>query len=142
MSETNSKKRVVILGGGISALTAAYYLSDTQELREKYDVTVYQMGWRLGGKCASGRNAQAAHRIEEHGVHVFSGFYANAFAMLRDCYESLDRPLETPLSTCIGAPIRRSSRIIGSALWKPSTNVGIVGTCLSTPTLPNCRATV
>ncbi len=97
-----TKKRVVILGGGLSGLTAAYHLSDTEEMRACYDVTVYQMGWRLGGKCASGINVQANHRIEEHGVHVFSGFYANAFTMLRECYASLDRPPATPLSSCLG----------------------------------------
>ncbi len=49
------KTRVAVLGGGVAAMTAAFELSRTEELRQKYDVTVYQMGWRLGGKGASGR---------------------------------------------------------------------------------------
>ena len=67
MSEATKKTKVAVLGGGVSAMTAAFELTDTQELRDKYDVTVYQMGWRLGGKGASGRNAEYGERIEEHG---------------------------------------------------------------------------
>ena len=44
------RKKVAILGGGGAAMTAAYHLSSTPELRERPEVTVYQMGWRLGGK--------------------------------------------------------------------------------------------
>ena len=43
------KKRVAVLGGGAGALTTAYYLSRTQELRDTYEVPVYQLGWRLAG---------------------------------------------------------------------------------------------
>ena len=56
---------VAILGGGAGSLTAAFELTATPELRERYDVTVYQLGWRLGGKGASGRREIAggpAHR--------------------------------------------------------------------------------
>ena len=52
-----TKRKIVILGGGVGSLVTAHYLSRTPELREKFDVTLYQMGWRLGGKGASGRNA-------------------------------------------------------------------------------------
>jgi uncharacterized protein with NAD-binding domain and iron-sulfur cluster len=31
-------------------------------------------------------------RVEEHGLHVWFGFYFNAFHMLRDCYGHLGRP--------------------------------------------------
>ena len=50
----------------------------------RYQVTVYQMGWRLGGKGASGRGV--ADRIEEHGLHLWMGFYENAFRLMRECY--------------------------------------------------------
>jgi uncharacterized protein with NAD-binding domain and iron-sulfur cluster len=50
---------------------------------------VYQLGWRLGGKGASGRGV--ATRIEEHGFHVWFGFYENAFRLLRECYSELKR---------------------------------------------------
>ena len=80
----------------MAALAAAYELSCTDELRSRYSVTIYQRGWRLGGKCASGRAAHPADtgskRVEEHGLHVWFGFYYNAFHMLRDCYAQLGQP--------------------------------------------------
>ena len=51
---THSKK-IAILGGGIAGLTTALHLSATPELRAQHEITIYQMGWRLGGKCATGR---------------------------------------------------------------------------------------
>ena len=44
-----AKQRVLIIGGGMSALTTAYQLSRTAELRERYAITIYQTGWKLGG---------------------------------------------------------------------------------------------
>ena len=41
----------------MAGLVAAYELSRPPELRARYEVTVYQLGWRLGGKLASGRDA-------------------------------------------------------------------------------------
>jgi uncharacterized protein with NAD-binding domain and iron-sulfur cluster len=84
--------RVAILGGGIAGLTAAFELSATPELRERYHVTVYTMGDRLGGKGASSRNAEQGNRVEEHGLHVWFGFYENAFGLMRRTYAELDPP--------------------------------------------------
>ena len=69
-------------------------------LRDKYDVTIYQIGWRIGGKGASGRNPDPkyGYRIEEHGLHIWFGFYDNAFRMMRDCYEELARDPSMPLA--------------------------------------------
>jgi uncharacterized protein with NAD-binding domain and iron-sulfur cluster len=93
------RHRVAILGGGAGSMTAAYYLSCTPERRARFEVTVYQIGWRLGGKGASGRRASAAQRIEEHGLHVWGGFYHNAFRSMRECYQALGRPADAPLSS-------------------------------------------
>jgi uncharacterized protein with NAD-binding domain and iron-sulfur cluster len=95
-----AKTRVVILGGGIGGLTAAYELSRTQALRDRYDVCVYQLGWRLGGKGASGRDPRPQYgaRILEHGLHIWGGFYENAFAMMREIYGALGRAPGTRLS--------------------------------------------
>ena len=93
------KQRVAILGGGMASIVAAYELTSTPELCERYDVTVYQLGWRLGGKCASGRNAKHGQRIEEHGLHIWFGFYENAFRVMRDAYEKLGRQPGEPLAT-------------------------------------------
>ena len=71
-----------MVGGGVSGMVAAMALTQP-ELAGKFDVTVYQMGWRLGGKGASGRNAAQASRIEEHGLHIWFGFYDNAFTWMR-----------------------------------------------------------
>jgi len=84
--------KVAILGGGCGGLAAAWSLTATPELRERFEVTVHQRGWQLGGKGASGRmaqdgNSQAGHRIEEHGLHIWFGFYAHAFRMLRQAYQ-------------------------------------------------------
>jgi uncharacterized protein with NAD-binding domain and iron-sulfur cluster len=92
--------RVAILGGGMAGLSAAWRLSEPG-WRERFDsITVYQRGWRLGGKAASSRGANG--RIEEHGLHVWLGSYDNAFALLRECYAELDRATtdpETPIRT-------------------------------------------
>jgi uncharacterized protein with NAD-binding domain and iron-sulfur cluster len=82
-----AKTRVVILGGGVGAISAAYQLTSFPSWQDRFDITLYQMGWRLGGKCASGRNAEQAQRIEEHGLHVWHGFYDNAIRQMRECYE-------------------------------------------------------
>jgi len=84
--------RVAIVGGGCAGITAAFELT-RPEHRGRFAVTVYQQGWRLGGKGASGRGENG--RIEEHGLHVWLGFYENAFRLLRECYAELGRDPET-----------------------------------------------
>lgn len=76
----------------MAGLAAAWRLSDPDA--EPAEVTVYQRGWRLGGKGASSRGPNG--RIEEHGLHVWLGFYDNAFRVLRSCYQELDRPSTDP----------------------------------------------
>ena len=100
MSESGQRKtKVAILGGGVGALSAAFELTSASGWQDQFEVTVYQMGWRLGGKGASGRNAVMGQRIEEHGLHFWLGFYENAFRMMRHCYQENQRPLTTPLAT-------------------------------------------
>lgn len=86
----SGKTKVAILGGGPAGLAAAFGLSETEELREQYDVTVYQVGWRAGGKCSTGR-AGPAQRIEQNGTHYLFGCYDNAFAIARNAYQELER---------------------------------------------------
>jgi uncharacterized protein with NAD-binding domain and iron-sulfur cluster len=80
--------RVAIIGGGCASTAAAFELT-RPELEGRYQVTLYQLGWRLGGKGASGRGP--SDRIEEHGLHLWMGFYENAFRLMRDCYAELGR---------------------------------------------------
>ena len=79
-------------------MAAAFQLTATPELRAAHRVTVYQLGWRLGGKGASHRNPDVHQRIEEHGLHVWGGYYENAFAVMRACYDALGRPPGAPLA--------------------------------------------
>ena len=95
---SGAKRRVAVLGGGVGGITAAFELTATPEMRERFDVTVYQLGWRIGGKGASGRNRAAGNRIEEHGLHLWFGFYDNAFRLMRDAYAELGRPADAPLA--------------------------------------------
>jgi uncharacterized protein with NAD-binding domain and iron-sulfur cluster len=80
-------QKIAILGGGIAALSAAFELTDDPGWQQQYEVTVYTLGWRLGGKGACGRNQSYRNRIEEHGIHLWMGFYENAFNLMRHVYE-------------------------------------------------------
>jgi uncharacterized protein with NAD-binding domain and iron-sulfur cluster len=87
--------KLAVLGGGPAALAAVYYLT----LREpnRYDITVYEMSWRLGGKTSSGRQGPE-ERILEHGLHVLFGGYHNVFDMMLGCYDALSK--EAPDAAC------------------------------------------
>lgn len=78
----------------MAGMAAAWRLSEPGWREEFESITVYQRGWRLGGKGASSRGAFG--RIEEHGLHVWLGSYDNAFRLLRECYAELDRPATDP----------------------------------------------
>ena len=110
---SRNKGRVAILGGGMAGLSTAWRLS-TPGWRERFEsITVYQRGWRLGGKAASSRGAHG--RIEEHGLHVWLGSYENAFRLLRECYAELDRPRTDP-----AAPVRTWDQAL-----IPADNLGL-----------------
>lgn len=105
---------MLILGGGLGALTAAFELTRTEAARRRFHVTLLQHGWRLGGKAASGR-AGAEARIQEHGLHLLMGFYDNAFQVMRACYGELrpdpaerfqhwDDAFKAEYSVWLGAP--------------------------------------
>jgi uncharacterized protein with NAD-binding domain and iron-sulfur cluster len=96
---TVSKRKIAILGGGAGALATAFELSAVPNWQDRFDITIYQLGWRLGGKGASGRNRDHFNRIEEHGIHLWLGYYENAFDVIRKCYAENARPLSAPLAT-------------------------------------------
>ncbi len=78
----------------MAGLSAAWRLSEPG-WRDRFEsITVYQRGWRLGGKGASSRGENG--RIEEHGLHVWLGAYENAFTLMRECYAELDRATTDP----------------------------------------------
>lgn len=92
-------KKIAVLGGGMGSLTTVYNLTSDPDWKLKYDITVYQMGWRFGGKGASGRNQALGQRIEEHGLHLWFGFYDNAFNLIQQCYKDNNRAPQMPLAT-------------------------------------------
>ncbi len=92
------REKIAILGGGVGAMTAAFCLTEQPGWQNRYEIDVYQMGWRLGGKGANGRNASLGQRIEEHGLHIWFGFYENAFAMMQSAYAELNRSASAPLA--------------------------------------------
>lgn len=101
------RQRIAILGGGIGSLSAAWALTSQPDWQQRYEITVWQQGWRLGGKGASSRNPALHHRIEEHGLHVWAGFYANAFRVIQEAFAELDRPAGSRLATWQDAFLRR-----------------------------------
>jgi uncharacterized protein with NAD-binding domain and iron-sulfur cluster len=109
-----SRGSVAILGGGMGALTTAFELSEGTWTDRFERITVYQRGWRLGGKGASSRGRNG--RIEEHGLHVLLGYYDDTFDVMGRCYEALDRAQSDP--TC---PIRTWDQAVA-----PSNLVGVV----------------
>ena len=84
-------------GGGISSCVTAWALTNDPNWKDQYEITIYQQGWRLGGKGASGRNKKYGQRIEEHGLHIWLGWYRNAFKMIQDVYAELNHSEGMPL---------------------------------------------
>src|SRR5215470_580694 len=85
---SDRKTKVAVLGGGPAGLAAAFGLSDTAEQRAKYEVTVYQMGWRAGGKCSTGR-AAPTQRVEQNGTHYLFGCYDACFDTVKRSFDEL-----------------------------------------------------
>ena len=114
-----NQKRVAVLGGGVASLASVWELVHRSE---DVEVTVYQMGWRLGGKCASGRNTAIADRIEEHGLHILFGFYENAFDMYREVFDELETSEDDPLKSWKDAFVGKDSFTLAEhvgADWLP-----------------------
>lgn len=114
-----TKKKVAVLGGGLGAMTAVAWMTEDPAIRETLDITVYQMGWRLGGKGASGRGV--GKRIEEHGLHIWFGFYENAFRTMRGALDQLGKsgsPVKTFAS--IDAAFTPQSLVTFTENWKGS----------------------
>jgi uncharacterized protein with NAD-binding domain and iron-sulfur cluster len=78
----------------MAGLAAAWELSRPEHSDHIAAITVYERSSRLGGKGASSRGIHG--RIEEHGLHVWLGYYDNAFRLIREVYEELDRPRTDP----------------------------------------------
>ncbi len=108
--------RVAIVGGGCAGLAAAWQLSK----QPGYEVAIYEKSWRLGGKGASGRDKDG--RILEHGLHIWLGFYENAFRMMHDCYAEVENNNWGPDAT------RPQDRLAHGSMddaFFPEPNIGV-----------------
>lgn len=95
-----ARRKIAILGGGVAALSAAFELTAQDPLHQLFDITVYTIGWRLGGKGAVGRDREKGYRAEEHGLHVWTGFYDNAFELVDRLYAAMkDLDLSPPFGS-------------------------------------------
>lgn len=77
---SRTKKKVAIIGGGLSGLSCGKYLSDT----ENYEVTVYEARDVLGGKVSAWKDGDGDWI--ETGLHIFFGAYPN----MMNLFEELD----------------------------------------------------
>ncbi len=117
---------VAIIGGGCASIAAAFELTRPRH-KGAYHVTIYQLGWRLGGKGGSGRGP--ARRIEEHGLHVWLGCYDNAFQLLRQCYDELKASAKTRKAKGRDAKARGAKKL--SQDWDqfflPDSHIAVAG---------------
>lgn len=82
---TGRPVRVLIVGGGCAGMATAWELAKLPG----YEIDVVERSLRLGGKGASTRDSHG--RVLEHGLHVWLGFYENAFALMRECYAVVEQ---------------------------------------------------
>ncbi len=112
MSDNNkARTRIAIVGGGPGGIATAFWLTSTQALRDQFEVTLWTRGWRLGGKGATGRNASEHNRIEEHGLHLWLGFYTDSFRTMREAFAELG-PHATGTFTSVDqafSPVRQAA---------------------------------
>jgi len=74
-SKKNKVKRIVVVGAGISGITAALrILENTKEKKQKVELTVLEKEDRIGGKCYSYVDKRNKKLITEWGAALFSAF--------------------------------------------------------------------
>ena len=112
------KTRVAILGGGIAALTTAFELTEQDPDKSSYEITVYTLGWRLGGKGAVGRDKSQYGRAYEHGLHVWAGFYDNAFDVVKRLYARIGKDPDA-WKTCFEPLAHFTAMEYVGGAWKP-----------------------
>ena len=67
MPADSPRTKVAILGGGVGAITAAFELTDPS-LNGRYDVTVYQLGWRLEVAGLSGTSRWSGYHTARYAI--------------------------------------------------------------------------
>lgn len=117
-----TKKKIAVLGGGLGSMAALAWITSQPDAEALYDITVYQMGWRLGGKGASGRGV--GKRVEEHGLHIWFGFYENAFKTMRMALAEIAKATPPPVATFpdVEAAFTPQSLVTFEESWKGAWN--------------------
>src|ERR1700741_1259511 len=111
------KTQIAILGGCIGAVTAAFELTEQDPEATRYDIPIYTLGWRLGGKALVGRD-EKDWRALEHGFHVWAGFYDNTFDLVQRLYARLKHPPDEWRSKFEGLNHFTAMEFV-DGLWKP-----------------------
>lgn len=115
---TDSRKRIIVVGAGISGLTAAWRLQ-----RNGFDVTVLEAEDHVGGKMASVE--RDGFRLNR-GAGVYAGSYRGLFRVIDEL--GLTAKLTKP-ATVVGVMYN------GSPQWLRGDGLGVVIDFLRTPVL-------
>lgn len=73
---SDSTDEVLIIGGGLAGMTAAYELA-----RRGCSTTLIEGSERLGGKAGA---SMVDGNVEEHGYHIFPAWYQNVWRLVDD----------------------------------------------------------
>ena len=87
---SDNRQKIAVIGGGVGAITTTDAITTIPDWKTHHDMALYQLGRRCGGKGGPGRCADRHDRIKEHGLHIWVGFYENAFRLMRDCCLTLN----------------------------------------------------
>eukprot|EP00962_Isochrysis_galbana_P026588 scaffold8260_cov109-Isochrysis_galbana.AAC.4 len=85
----SQRKKVAIIGGGLSGLACAKYLSDAG-----HEPTVYEARRVLGGKVSAWQDADGDWI--ETGLHIFFGAYPNMMKCARVCGDGSRKQAPSP----------------------------------------------
>ncbi|MGH7965860.1 MAG: FAD-dependent oxidoreductase, partial [Candidatus Binatia bacterium] len=75
------KQRVVIVGGGLAGMVVARELLKHND--QNMEVVILEATPHLGGKAGAGLKRDRGV-YEEHGYHIFPGWYANTRHLLKE----------------------------------------------------------
>ena len=100
-------KKVATLGGGAASCAAALALTGQPGWKDHYEITIYQVGWRFGGKARSGRNKNYGQRSEGITGYDFPASYFETKRLMHSVYNELKRSEGAPLRTFEEAFISR-----------------------------------
>jgi len=78
MSQINNSKKVAIIGGGISGISAAMELID----KDVY-IDIYEARNSIGGRVAGIKDKLTGNEID-NGKHLMVGAYSNFFDLLKN----------------------------------------------------------